>query len=226
MLDPVELTLRLPVLLLALTVHEFSHAYSAYRLGDPTAYRLGRCSLNPARHLDPLGTLCLLFAPIGWAKPVPVNPLNLKNPGRDDILISAAGPFSNLVQASLYAILLRLMGAYATGIAGAVGENGLRAAVLLGFFGVLINIGLAVFNMIPAYPLDGFHVLSNLATGRSQERFRGMARYGPFIIIGLVLLSNTGLDLLGTVIDPVQEFFIFRLAGEDAIRVLGWALET
>jgi Zn-dependent protease len=224
-LDPLELAIRLPVLLLALTVHEFSHAYTAYRLGDPTAYRLGRCSLNPLVHLDPLGALCLLFAPIGWAKPVPVNPLNLTRPDRDFILISAAGPASNLVQALLYAIFLRWVGAYAPSIRDALGDPGLRAAALFGFAGVIINAGLAVFNMIPAYPLDGFHVFSNLAKGRSQERFREMAPYGPFIIIGLVLLGNTSFDPLGLVIDPVHGFFLSRVAGRDAIAVLLWALQ-
>src|SRR5690242_12736966 len=105
--DPSVMMLRIPVVLLALTVHEFCHAYFALQMGDPTAYRLGRCSLNPLRHLDPLGTICLMFAPIGWAKPVPIDPRNFRN-WRQGVLVSiAAGPISNLIQALVFALLLR-----------------------------------------------------------------------------------------------------------------------
>ncbi|MBN1490156.1 MAG: site-2 protease family protein [Phycisphaerae bacterium] len=208
-IDPMEMALRVPVVLLALTVHEFAHAYSAYRLGDPTAFRLGRCSLNPLVHLDPLGTICLMFAPIGWAKPVPVNPLNLKNPGRDDIIISAAGPASNLVQALIYAVILRIVIA----MAGSLSDHAYKAVGLLCIFGILINVGLAVFNLIPAFPLDGFHVFSNLAKGESRQRFLETARYGPFIILALVLLNRTEANPLGRMISPVADFLMGTVAG-------------
>jgi len=199
-------------------VHEFAHAFSAYRLGDPTAFRLGRCSLNPLAHLDPIGSLCLLFAPIGWAKPVPVNPMNLRNPRRDDILISAAGPASNLLQAFLYALLLRAVVGGEEGLEAAIGGHGFTAAYLFCYFGVWINVGLAVFNLIPVYPLDGFHVVGNLAKGESQQRFFEMARFGPFIIVALVFLSGTRVDPLGRVMAPFLRFFLGWVAG---LRLVG-----
>jgi Zn-dependent protease len=211
--DALEMAIRVPVLLLALTLHEFCHAYSAYRLGDPTAYRLGRCTLNPIAHLDPIGALCLLFAPIGWAKPVPVNPLNFRNPGRDDIIVSAAGPVSNLAQAFVFALLLRAATAQVGPIRAALGPYGFTAIWYFCFFGISINAGLAVFNLLPLYPLDGFHVWGNLMKGPSRERFMEMAPYGTFIIIALVVLNGTSLDPLGRVIGPVQTFFLQHVAG-------------
>lgn len=209
-LNPLELALRLPVLLLALTVHEFAHAYAAYRLGDPTAYRQGRCTLNPLAHLDPLGTICLIFAPIGWAKPVPVNPYNLRHPQRDDILISAAGPVSNLLQAFCYALVMRFVVAYGGRF---LGDSGLSAALLMCWAGIMINSGLAVFNMIPAYPLDGFHVFSNLAKGESRQRMLETARFGPMLIIFLVVSGRFGVDLLGVIMNPFISFFVGTVAG-------------
>jgi Zn-dependent protease len=217
--DPLELAIRVPVLLLALTLHEFAHAYSAYRLGDPTAYRLGRCSLNPLVHLDPIGAICLLVAPIGWAKPVPVNPLNLKNPGRDDIIISAAGPLSNLAQALVFALALRVVMSFGPPFYVAFHERGAwAAAILFVAFGILLNVGLAVFNMIPAFPLDGFHVVSNLAKGESRRRMLEMAPFGPYIILGIVLVSwFSGLNLILRAIYPFARFFMVTVGGSPEI---------
>lgn len=212
-LDPLEMALRIPVLLLALTVHEFAHAYTAFRLGDPTAQRMGRCSLNPFVHLDPIGALFLLIGPIGWAKPVPVNPLNLRNPQRDDLLISGAGPASNLAMALLFALGLRLLRWQAAWMLQTLGSQGLHAAESLLLVGVYLNVGLAVFNMIPAYPLDGFHVLSNLAKGESRRRMLETARFGPMIIGLLVFSGMLGLNLLGIVMNPFLMFFLHRVAG-------------
>jgi Zn-dependent protease len=217
-LDPLDLLVRVPVLLLALTVHEFAHAYSAYRLGDPTAFRLGRCTLNPIAHLDPIGAICLLFAPIGWAKPVPVNPLNFRNPGRDDIIVSAAGPLSNLLQALVFALVLRGLGSFALPLKAAMGTYAFRAAVLFGFSGVLINVGLAVFNLLPVFPLDGFHVCGNLMKGASRQRFYETARYGQYILIGLILLgTQSQFNPLGIVMRPAREFFLKYVTGTDAL---------
>ncbi len=211
--DAFEMAIRIPALLLALTVHEFAHAYSAYRLGDPTAFRLGRCTLNPLAHLDPLGAICLLFAPIGWAKPVPVNPLNFDNPGRDDIIVSISGPLSNLAQAFLFSVVLRGVIAAELSIKAAGGPYAFSALFVFCYVAVLMNCGLAVFNLIPLYPLDGFHVFGNLAKGPSRERFYQMAPLGPYMILGLVFLSHTAADPLGRVIHPVQAFFLQHVAG-------------
>lgn len=226
--DLQEKLIRVPVVLLALTVHEFCHAYSAYRLGDPTAYRAGRCTLNPLAHLELIGTLCLLFAPIGWAKPVPVNPLNFRNPGRDDIIVSAAGPASNFAQAVVYALLLRLLGEFAIPVKAAAGVYGFQTLAYFGFMGVLINVGLGVFNLLPLFPLDGFHVCENMMKGASRQRFYETAHYGQYVIIGLVLLGGTriGIDPLGIVMQPAQDFFLHHIAGTRAMQSIFIAMSS
>jgi len=212
-----ELVLRLPIILLALTVHEFCHAYFAYQMGDPTAYRMGRCTLNPLKHLDPLGTICLLLAPIGWAKPVPVNPLNFENPRKGDIITSAAGPISNLIQAFIFALLLRISISSAGMIISVFGSNSDSVfGALIAFFqvGVLVHIALAVFNFLPIYPLDGYHVTYQLMKPDSQQRFAEIAAHGPFIIIALVLMGTmTGFNVLWMIIGPPAKFMLDIVAG-------------
>lgn len=199
------LLIRLPVILLALVIHELAHAWTADKLGDPTPRSFGRISLNPVRHLDPLGTICLLFAPIGWAKPVPINPYNFRNPGRDDILVSAAGPMSNLLQAIAFVLLLRLpweAWANAGGLPQPDGPTivwiakagGLQQLVLVVWamisLGVVINIGLMVFNLLPFFPLDGHHIARENLRGEARDRFIEFQRLGPAFIIGLIILDN------------------------------------
>jgi len=186
-LDPVNLLVRMPVVLLALTLHEFAHAYMAYRMGDPTAMREGRCSLNPLAHLDLIGTLCIMFGPIGWAKPVPVNPMNFRHPLRDEMLVSAAGPVSNLIQAVFFGLLLRVL--FRGGMmSGLISDQ--WATLLFVMFGsaLIVNCGLAIFNMIPAFPLDGFHVTRYFLSPPSRRTLDDMAPYGTYIILGLVML--------------------------------------
>ena len=180
----VNLLYMLPALFIGLTVHEWAHAFVAYKLGDPTAYNLGRMTLNPLKHLDPIGTISLLLFGFGWAKPVPVNPRNFKNFKRDDILVSLAGIMMNIVMvivfSVLYAVLLVLFRQLWT--------NEAFNAILSNIIG--INLVLAIFNLIPIAPLDGSH-LFDIAFARviPFKVMNFLHRYG-FILLLLLLWSN------------------------------------
>jgi len=184
-----EITLLVPGFLLAVTVHEYAHGYIAYRLGDPTAKMAGRLTFNPISHLDLFGTLALvLTGMIGWAKPVPVDPRYLGNPHKDMLWISVAGPVANLIVAVACAILLH---ALVFGFRGsAVGPV---SAFLVGPFAMilaralLINIGLAVFNLIPIPPLDGYGVLMGMLPRETAYQFGKIEPYGFIILIGLIV---------------------------------------
>jgi Zn-dependent protease len=197
------------VLLLSLTVHEAAHAWSADILGDPTARRLGRVSLNPVVHIDPIGTLLFpLIAMVtrvpilGWAKPVPVNPGNLHpHWARKYMAIAAAGPASNLVLAILGAIGLHIIG-FGGGSMPATAQifEFLRALVE-------INVLLAIFNMIPVPPLDGGNVLSGLLRGQAAKLFNNLRPYGMVILYGLLLSG-----ILWRIVTPI-EVAIYRGLG-------------
>jgi len=210
--------IRVPVVLLALTVHEFCHAYFALRMGDPTACRLGRCTLNPLKHLDPLGTICLMFAPIGWAKPVPINPLNFHDWKKGVIVSTAAGPLSNAAQALLFALLLRGLNHLFHVMPNNLPANVMQFLSLMYtmfIVAVVVNVGLAVFNCLPLYPLDGFHIMGQLMRPEEQRRFYEFARFGPMIVLGLVLLGNwkPELDIISRLIRPPTMFMLGRVAG-------------
>jgi Zn-dependent protease len=192
------------VLIFSLTVHEAAHAWSAWRLGDPTARTLGRLSLNPTVHIDPLGTLLLpgiaiaMGAPvIGWAKPVPVNLRALRRGRRDFVLVSAAGPGSNLAMAVVSALGLAAFGTSLYASAPLLIE-GLYAALR-------INLLLAVFNMLPLPPLDGGNVLGGILPARSLEIFERVRPWGIFILYGMMLTGT-----LSLVIGPPY-LFLLRL---------------
>jgi Zn-dependent protease len=179
--------IRIPPLLFALTVHEFAHALMAYRCGDDTARLNGRLTLDPLAHLDPIGTICMLFSFYGWAKPVPVNPFNFRHPRRDDILVSIAGVAANLATAVAVALVLRLTqtwGAWETHFGG-IGWNML---ILLCQF----SVGLMLFNLIPIPPLDGSHVLSQLLPYQAARAYDRFAPMGQFVLIGLIVSGAVG----------------------------------
>jgi len=205
------LLLIAPPILLALTFHEFAHAYVANRLGDDTAKQNGRLSLNPLRHLDPLGTIMIFLVHFGWAKPVPVNPYRLKNPKKDMLWISAAGPCANMILALASGILLRLLVATA-GAPDRYSFMGLLTYVV--FMSLQINLALAIFNILPIAPLDGSKILSGLLPDGFGKMFYYMERYGPFILLGLIIFgSATGVSVLGGIIWPFVKFFSKIFAG-------------
>jgi Zn-dependent protease len=205
------LLLIAPPILLALTFHEYAHAYVANRLGDDTAKQSGRLSLNPLRHLDPLGTIMIFLVHFGWAKPVPVNPYRLKNPKKDMLWISAAGPISNMALALASGILLRLL--IATG--GAPDRTSIMGLLIyVVFMSLQINLALAIFNILPIAPLDGSKILSGLLPAGFEKMFYFMDRYGPFILLGLIIFgSATGVSILGGIIWPFVKFFSKIFAG-------------
>ncbi len=177
-LTPTLLVMRLIVLVVAFTVHELSHAVVADRLGDPTPRRMGRITLNPVAHLDPVGSLMLLLVGLGWARPVLVNPLNLRGDRQTAMaLVAAAGPLSNLALAVLGAIPLRLV--LATGAA-----TGFLPGLLIEF--VYINLALAFFNLIPIPPLDGFKILLGGLPPRLAEQVRPLEQFGFIMLIAIV----------------------------------------
>jgi Zn-dependent protease len=196
-LDYVQLFTGFALLLLSLTVHEAAHAWAADRLGDATARMLGRLSLNPAVHIDPIGTIAFPLISlvtglplIGWAKPVPVNTRALHPNWRQKfMLVAAAGPASNLVLAVIAAILVRLV---PVGPVSAAFETA-----------VTLNVLLAVFNMVPVPPLDGGNVLSGLLTGSMAETFDQLRPYGFLILYGLMLSG-----ILWTIVSPPALFLV------------------
>jgi len=194
-LDISTLLIALLVLIFSLTVHEAAHAWSASQLGDDTAKRLGRVSLNPMVHVDPIGTLLLPLiamvsnAPIiGWAKPTPVNVRNLRHPRRDHILVTAAGPASNLAIATAASLALRVLPSSA-------GGSGLDVATPLNLIAteaLLLNVLLAVFNMLPIPPLDGGQILMALLPPRIALQLRFLYEYGFLILMGLLVTGVLG----------------------------------
>ncbi len=205
--DPRLLLPALPVMLLALVVHEWAHAYSAWRLGDPTAKALGRMTLNPVAHLDLFGTICLVLIGFGWAKPVPVDPRYLEHPRRDMMWIAAAGPLSNLIQAALFGLLVRILGGVSV---SGTGEFFLTMIT----YGVFINCALAVFNLLPVPPLDGSKIIYGLWHGLTETDMWRLEKYGPMVLFGLLLLGwLTGVSLLWFVLGPPVRFLVGLFTG-------------
>jgi Zn-dependent protease len=193
----------LPPFLLAISCHESAHAYVAYRLGDPTARDLGRVTLNPLPHIDIFGLIVLFVAHFGWAKPVPVNPYNLKNPIRDNLWISLAGPASNLILAAISGLVFRLTSPF---LVGSPAGEFLLTMILIS---VSLNIVLMVFNMIPLPPLDGFHILEGLVSTETYVKLQRVQQIGPFILLAVVFFGGRFLNaVFGPVVSVLGGFFL------------------
>jgi len=214
----------LPILLFSVVVHEVAHGWMAYRLGDPTARDMGRLTLNPIPHIDPIGSIAIPLLSyisagavfIAWAKPVPVNPMFFRNPRRDDILVSVVGPLSNMLVAAFcavaYVFSVRLIGPLENLPAGF--ETSAAEFVTKMFLaGITMNIFLAVFNMIPVPPLDGSHVLSSVLPPEVGERYRQIGFFGIIVVLFLMRVEPIR-DALYTIVLTLRvpyEWFIHLL---------------
>jgi Zn-dependent protease len=222
-IDIVSVVFQMIAFLFAISVHESAHAWTANRCGDPTARMLGRITLNPLKHIDPVGTIVMPmialvtgFPVIGWAKPTPVDPRNFKNHVADDILTSVAGPVSNFLVATATVAIMFVIAktsvegrglvatmpfAYRMGTAGMGGSSVLVPITLFLYELMLINIVLGVFNMIPVPPLDGSHVLRHFLSEPIRRAYDAVG------IFGLLALVYLGGNLLSRLISPFMHFF-------------------
>ena len=190
-----RIVLLLPAVLVGFTVHEYSHALVAVRLGDSTPRDQGRLTLNPIAHIELIGLLLILLVGFGWAKPVQINPRNFKNPRNDEILVSLAGPSSNLLFGIAFALAVKFL----LTLAPLIFYTGGFGPVLYQIFSyfVWINLLLAVFNLFPIPPLDGSHILLSLIPDKYARFKLVYTRYGRFILIALILLGSfSGYNLL------------------------------
>lgn len=192
--NPLVFFLVAGALIISISIHEFAHAYASHKLGDDTAKYLGRVTLNPLSHLDPIGTLLLLVAGFGWGRPVPFNPYNLANPKRDSAIISLAGPVSNFLLALVLTIFFHIF-------------SFVPIINTFLYLTILYNIMLGIFNLIPVHPLDGFKVVNGILPHNLSVQWLQMAPYGIFILIFLVMT-----DAVSQIVSPVIEI-ILRLLG-------------
>lgn len=209
-LDFEILILLLPALVFSLCIHEFSHGIVAYYYGDDTAYKYGRLTLNPIKHLDPMGTMMLLFIGFGYAKPVPVNTFNLNNPRKDIVKVAAAGPISNLILAFFGYFVMYFIFTFA---------NTMFNDSLHLFFRIFIqiNIYLAIFNLLPIYPLDGGQIFGNIISKYYPNFNENLVVYGPRVLLGLILIGLiTGISIISFFLQPfytiIDTFFNFIIS--------------
>ncbi|MEG1655982.1 MAG: site-2 protease family protein [Christensenellaceae bacterium] len=182
-----SLLYSIPAVLLALSIHECAHAYAAFRCGDPTARNLGRMTLDPTKHLDLVGTICLLLFRFGWAKPVPINSRNFKHPRKDLVIVSVSGVIANFIMSFIaYGVLM--IAVYGFGFANQIFVNIMLPIVYL-------NITLGIFNLIPIPPLDGFQLISGLFVRKASGVVTILQKYGFIILLVLILTGATGFIL-------------------------------
>ena len=203
--NPVMFILIVIALVFALCIHEFSHGYIAYINGDDTAYKMGRLTLNPLKHLDPIGSLMILFIGFGYAKPVPVNGSNLANPRTDMMKIAFAGPASNILLAVIGGIVLRIL------IGSSIFYESVYVTLI---YFTQINIALAVFNMLPISPLDGSQIFNGYMVTRNPGLVMKLQTYGPQILFGIILIGYvTKFSVIWMIMGPIVKMFMYLFSG-------------
>ncbi|MCK4359825.1 MAG: site-2 protease family protein [Candidatus Cloacimonetes bacterium] len=194
-------------ILYALTVHEFSHGYMAYLLGDDTAKKAGRLTLNPIKHLDPIGTIMLFIVKIGWAKPVPINPYNFRNIKRDTAYVALAGPLANFISAVIFSVIFNIF-------KPTVFMLEKNVFLLILFYTIFINIALGLFNLIPFPPLDGSKILGAFLSDEAYFRYQRFERKGVLILVIIIIGGNLlGIHIISGIIMPPINFLIRLLTG-------------
>ncbi len=195
--NPIAFLFYIASLVLAITVHEFAHAFMADRLGDPTPRMQGRLTLNPLAHLDLVGSIMMLIARFGWGKPVEFDAFNLRNPRRDAALISIAGPISNLLLATFASIIINIL--LTTHVA-----SGLLGSILFGFLSSLImmNVILAIFNLVPIHPLDGFKIVEGILPPEYARQWKELEPYGMIFLIFMIFPFFGGVAPINQLINP------------------------
>ena len=196
--NPLYFVLSLFSIIVAIAIHEFAHAKTADYLGDPTPGLQGRLTLNPLAHIDRYGILFLVLFGFGWGKPVQFDPFNLRHPRRDAAIISIAGPISNVLLATICSIFLRLL--YLLDVSSITTIGSLLLISL-----IAINLMLAVFNLLPIHPLDGFHIVEGLLDKKQAAEWRRLERFG-FIFLILLIIPFGGSSMLSTILSPILEF--------------------
>lgn len=205
MFNITSILLSAPAILFCLTIHEYAHGLVALRLGDPTAKYAGRLTLNPFKHLDPIGTISLFLFRFGWAKPVPVNPSYFKDPKQGMMITSLAGPAANFIAAIGFGLILRY-------IAIAIPTDNFAIIILRMF--VFFNLILGIFNLIPIPPLDGSKIVYYLLPQAMAYQYAQLEKYGIFILFGIIILGQlSGISIFGVIIWPLVRIFSSLIVG-------------
>jgi Zn-dependent protease len=207
--DMTEWIVKIPVLLFAVTIHEYAHGRVALFFGDPTAKNAGRLTWNPISHIDPLGAICLFLFHFGWAKPVPVNPAYFRHIRRETVLMSLGGPLANIAAAFVTGLVIR----------SAPVSSALFSQMLL--YLLLMNTGLGLFNLLPIPPLDGSHVLENVLPRRAAWKYRSLRRYMPMVLMGILLADYfLKIGLFARILGYPIIYLAYAFGGENFLRLL------
>jgi Zn-dependent protease len=207
--NPLGLFFWLIALATAITIHEFSHAYAADRLGDPTPRLMGRLTLNPLKHLDPIGTIMLLLVRFGWGKPVEFDPYNLRSPRRDSAIISLAGPMSNFILAIICAIVVHLLFSFRLTLLSN-SFIGLFVYLSIGLLQpvIILNIMLGIFNLLPIHPLDGFKIVEGILPDTYARQWKELEGYGFIFLLFLIFPILGPVSPISRIILPVIDFIL------------------